>query len=222
LAKTLVIAAIGLLGFARTSGATAITVAGTTTGCFGASCSTFTDIATSDPFGFDGTNFSALTTASGSATLDLGDFSRESDNFGTGDADVPFTLKVNFTLPTGIGSNPFNFSVTFEGTNPGGGGPVFVNFADNAFHTYSFTNGSGSGSFEFAIQDIGTGVPAGGGLDKEETLDIVGLIRGATFTPSEQLPGDPAAVPEPGSLILLGTGLASAGAAMRRRRSKRA
>jgi hypothetical protein len=128
-----------------------------------------------------------------------------------------FTLRVTFTAPEGItGTSTTLFTATLVGTvmsdNIGG---VQINF-DNTPLLFTFNDTTcqattipgqqttcGIGSFFFSINDLA--------IDPAQTASLTGQIFGAQQT----------AIPEPASMLLLGTGLAGvAGAARRKLRAR--
>lgn len=108
----------------------AVVFSGSTTGCFGASCT-----ASLDQLSFTGASF---TTVSAGTTFTLG-------SFALGNGTVPdytssFVLDVAFTVPAGTtGSNLFDAAIT--GSVSGNSGSVTINF-DNTPQAFSFTGGS--------------------------------------------------------------------------------
>ncbi len=189
---------------ARQVSASPITeIRGSTQGCFGTGCGAFVDVATDATYGltFAGVgSFDAFTDSNGSATdMTLGTFSRDNDNVPDSTPPLDFSLAVTFTLPAGTAGNPSTLLAIIQAKNSGGGGPLDIDF-DNAWRLVTFSNGSGVGSFEFAVLDDPRG-------NKNGKYDIFGAVRNLTFGPTSE-DTTPAAVPEPATLILLGTGLA--------------
>ncbi len=113
-----------------------------------------------------------------------------------------FTLRVTFTAPTGInGGNTTLFTAMLIGsvTSVGNGG-VQIDF-DNTPRFFTFSSGGISGSFNFSVNDLA--------LDPGQTAAITGQITAAQQT----------AIPEPMTMLLLGTGLAGVAARVRKRRN---
>jgi len=115
-----------------------------------------------------------------------------------------FQLNINFTLPTGIaGGQGATYTATVTGTvaNDNSGGAVIAFDQATRSQTFAFNTGTAAGSFTLTLPDFV-------GVNPGDTIALSGRITGAQQSP----------VPEPATMILLGTGISGVAAMVRRRR----
>ncbi|PYS68807.1 MAG: hypothetical protein DMF69_19005 [Acidobacteria bacterium] len=205
-------------------------IAGSTLGCFGAGCTPGSS-ATIPGLTYSNSTFSG-TTAGGFRALggnpnpgsnfnNLGSFSLSTapNTFNL----QQFTLLVTFTAPQGLtGSNQATYSAVLFGTvvNDNQGGVSLLFNGPQQTFTFNDTNCEpdptggvlgqkttcGSGSFSFSVNTVA--------IDPGQTASLTGQIFNAQQQQTE--------VPEPASMLLLGTGLTGLAGAVRRRRKNRA
>lgn len=200
LAKTLALAIATIAIFTLSQGvarADEVTIAGSTqpTGGF---------TGTTPGLTFVGNTFN-VTTQSGFAALSgverLGTFNQLVNQ---GDLSGNFTLTVTFTLPSGItGGNPTTFTAAVTGhVGDLDHGGALITF-DTPSQKFNFSNAGATGTFTLTLPNF---VPVTSG----HTAELQAFITSARQS----------SVPEPATLLLLGTGLTGV-AGVARRRMKR-
>jgi hypothetical protein len=217
------VAAAAIVGAsAKPASATTISFQASTLGCFtsAASCTPTQVTSSVDDLTFTGaTNSTAAADANdplSSANILLGTFSipalpNPNDNVNPGSTDT-FDLLVQFSLPTLSSSNTFAAVLVGQITG-GGSNSITVDFNTTTPLNFTFTQNGQAGAFQLVIVDdpVLTGSRTTANSDQ-----LFGKIQNVTL-------GDGAgsglsAVPEPASMLLLGTGLL--GTAIRARRKK--
>jgi hypothetical protein len=200
LAKSLAlaVATIAVLTLGQTvARADEVTVSGSTTGSItGVPQLTFAGNA-----GFTGTT--ALGTGSLSGPNSLGAFFLSTDALQA--VAGQFTLNVTFVGPAGInGGQGAVYTATILGTvspnvNQGG---VNIHFA-NPTQLFTFNDGTNAGSFSLTVADLF--------VQSGQSANLTAGINGNQASP----------VPEPATLLLLGTGLTGIAAKLRKRKKLR-
>lgn len=218
-------AALLVITFAqRTARADEVLIAGSTLGCFGVGCTpqaSFTGLG----FTFSGSTFATTTTSGVSHLGGVANPVPGSNNLGTitmsttpsNLAGQTFTLQITFTAPQGFtGSNPLTITYSITPFNMIGGvflepNPFSLILSFNDLNCEPNPTGGipgqqttcGTGSFGLALFDIG--------INPGETMEIAGQIGRAQQQP----------IPEPTTMLLLGTGLAGVAVKMRKKLKSR-
>jgi hypothetical protein len=182
----------------------------TTLGCFAtSSCTPSSGSATWNPSGsdntitFTGNGTGDLTTSGGSLNINLGSFSWGGSAYNI-DSSEEFFGTVVFSLPTGIvGGQSETFHADIDGTVRQGSDRLEFDFDHNSSNplVLSFSNGSATGSFNFYVDDVT--------MNGQGSATWYGHVANASQTP--------AATPEPGSIVLMGSGLLTLAGAVRRK-----
>ena len=192
------VALLVIVGASHTSArADEVTISGSTTGALSA-----------PGLLFSGNNSFTGTTALGIGSLsgvnNLGSFFLNTGPLSS--TSGLFQLDITFTSPTGIlGGQGATYIATIVGSispNVDQGG-VNIHF-ENPTQTFSFSNGTSNGSFSLTVADLF--------VQSGRSADLTAGITG------EQAPS----VPEPATLLLLGSGISGIALKLRRKRAKAA
>ena len=150
------------------------------------------------------------TTSGGSLALtDLGVFTLQKPTHGADPYHDSFNLDLVFFLPSGLpfgifGHTAFDAAVTGAVNTQQG----WVRIGFGPTQHFTFRNSVGSGSFDLTINDLTLNIP------HDDTASVTQPLTGSISNASDP----PADVPEPVSIVLLGTTMVLAATMARRRR----
>jgi|SRR5215216_167457 len=178
--------------------ATAAVFQGSTTGCFGPTCTSFSPFVNYGTLTFTGTNFGA-TTIDPTGSLTLGHFEISNDAYNDLN-NRAFRLMVDFIQPAGASPNSQIFSASLDGNIDFFGGHLRIDFS-NAPIQFAFNGGT----FTLAIQDVDLDTTLFSNSDRANLTGFVAVT---------------AAVPEPSTWAMLILGFAGVGFMAYRRQSR--